>query len=403
MKKIFSFILAVCFAGLFTACSDDREANPTIQQPTTFTLNQPVYSSGVDLAIAKSLPFSWSQPDYGFPLAASYKFQVSNNGKFTQAFDPNVKQEDQLGKANFVTINDSYQSNRGSLNASKLARALQQLYGYAEDKVPTSVDVWVRCLSVATGADTVYSNAVKLSVNPLYVELKDATPATWYLIGNCIGDGAWTNGATAIGISMMPLYTKPGESYDKGTGDGIFQYTGYFPANAEFKIVKTPGDWDHNVVCTGGAPLTTSVRNGGGDPGNITVPKAGYYTITLNSRNGETTIVESTETPTKTYSLITMPGSHNGWNVATGSQMRAFAANAENHDWVNTVTFDTDAPAENGGVKFANGTWDTSWGVTDFPYGTGVLGGANIPYKKGTYLVIFNDFTGQYFFIEQAQ
>lgn len=400
MKKIFSLILAVCFAGMFTACSDDRDANPTIQQPTTFMLNQPVYSSGIDLAIAKTISFSWSQPDYGLPLAANYKLQVSNNGQFTQAFDPNIKQEEQLGKANFVTINDAYKYCKGEMRAVNLAKALQQLNAYKEEAVPATSEVWVRCMAITTGAEPVYSNAVKLSVVPVYVELKDAPPATWYLIGSCIGDGAWTNGKDAIGSSMLPMYTKPGEIYDKGTGDGTFEYTGYFPADAQFKIVKTPGDWDHNVVCGGGAPLLTSVRDGGNDPGNITVPAAGYYTITLKSKTGETTITKATSTPSASYPIMNMPGTLNGWNEKSGNPMTAFSASAENHDWVTKVTFDEDAPAD-GGVKFAAGSWDKSWGVADFPYGIAISGGVNIPYRKGTYLVIFNDFTGQYLFIEQ--
>ena len=56
--------------------------------------------------------------------------------------------------------------------------------------------------------------------------------------------------------------------------------------------------------------------------------------------------------------------------------------------------------SEDGEVKFAaDGGWDVNWGAAEFPYGTGVQGGSNIPYKAGSYSVYLNDITGQYMFI----
>ena len=74
---------------------------------------------------------------------------------------------------------------------------------------------------------------------------------------------------------------------------------------------------------------------------------------------------------------------------------------AENHDWVETLTYTADAPSD-GGCKFtADGAWTDNWGDSAFPYGTGSAGGHNILYKAGTYKVIFNDITHQYIFIAQ--
>jgi hypothetical protein len=50
-------------------------------------------------------------------------------------------------------------------------------------------------------------------------------------------------------------------------------------------------------------------------------------------------------------------------------------------------------------VKFrVLGDWGTNWGAADFPAGTGVANGANIPAPAGTYKVTFNCTTGEYNF-----
>ena len=54
-----------------------------------------------------------------------------------------------------------------------------------------------------------------------------------------------------------------------------------------------------------------------------------------------------------------------------------------------------------GGAKFRkDNAWDTNWGSTTFPTGTGVQGGQDIPVPVGTYDIVFNKNTGEYFFTE---
>jgi len=56
MKKI--TIWASLFLGLslFTACEDDRDSNPILQDPTAFVLNTPAYSTAVyDLSKSSSV------------------------------------------------------------------------------------------------------------------------------------------------------------------------------------------------------------------------------------------------------------------------------------------------------------------------------------------------------------
>ncbi len=70
-KIIKSFLFIGLGLGIFTACDDDRDSNPTLNAPTEFVLNTPVISSEVvDLANSSSIEISCSQPDYGFPASS---------------------------------------------------------------------------------------------------------------------------------------------------------------------------------------------------------------------------------------------------------------------------------------------------------------------------------------------
>ena len=128
------------------------------------------------------------------------------------------------------------------------------------------------------------------------------------------------------------------------------------------------------------------MKNDGGSS-NIEVPVDGYYVITYDM-NAETLSVEPYDGLVGVYSMITMPGGYQDWNVS-GNAMTPMSTVVENHDWiVKDVTYD------NTELKFANGTWAVNWGATTFPVGVGTQGGPNIPVEAGTYTVVFNDILG---------
>ena len=165
MKNILkSTLLLLCSICLFTACDDDNDSNPTLQQPTTFTLNTPSYAAtAIDLATSIEIPFTWSQPAYGFPVAAQYQLQVSLTDSWTISTDEAAADESGATIADYATIEDIFSQAKGSLNAAKLAKALQQIGRWPIDAVPAVQEIKVRAMSALAGAENVYSNVV----NPL--------------------------------------------------------------------------------------------------------------------------------------------------------------------------------------------------------------------------------------------
>lgn len=399
MKNILkSTLLLLCSICLFTACDDDNDSNPTLQQPTTFTLNTPSYAAtAIDLATSIEIPFTWSQPAYGFPVAAQYQLQVSLTDSWTISTDEAAADESGATIADYATIEDIFSQAKGSLNAAKLAKALQQIGRWPIDAVPAVQEIKVRAMSALAGAENVYSNVVTIKAIPYYVELKDAAPVLWYLVGSCIGDGSWGNGADKIGTGLIPLMTIAGEEYDKATGTGKISYTGFFPAGGQFKLIQVPGSWDAQKNFDSFAGIDTNLFEGNSD-GNVCIKDgaAGYYTVTLDTKSGDIAIEPYTATEPRVFSSMAMPGGHNGWDAAGNAMNATFTYDsAENHLWTTQLTLDADNE-----LKFAaDGAWDFNWGATEFPYGAGTQNGANIPAKAGSYTVFLNDITGQYMFI----
>lgn len=393
MKNILKSILVLlCGVCAFTACDEDRDSNPTLQKPTTFKLNTPAYAAqSIDLEHSDSLHFTWSQPDYGFPAAAQYQIQFSMTDTYTVSTDEATADETGSLTADYMIADNVFTTCIGNVEAESVAKGLVQIAGWTEDEVPATQKVYARVMSVLA-SDTIYSNSVEFNVIPYYIELKDADPEIWYLIGGCIGDGAWTNSADAVGTSMIPMFTKEGVEYDSKTGQGEIEYIGYFPADAAFKIIKTLGSWDYGF-CGGDAAGTTSYRDGGDDPGNITLPSAGYYKITVDTKNITCTIEEYSGTPS-VYSSMFLPGDHNNWDQTAAMTAVETVSGAENHIWKADVTF-----TGTGGFKFTDtSTW---WGGDAFPYGTASTSGGNIPYTEGSYQVFFNDINGAYYFFSK--
>jgi len=228
-----------------------------------------------------------------------------------------------------------------------------------------------------------------LAVNPYNA----VTLRPWYLVGEAIGNGSWNNSTSGLGAALYPLSVVPGNKYNSA-GDGEYSYTGYLVAGKGFKILRNVGDWNNDLWGMNGS---TYVHNGGG---NISVATSGYYTITLNSILNTLTIVPATA-PATSYTSLGLIGEFNGW--ASDVLMTPGQA-TNNHIWYTTITFASDftPPVGNGGLKFrGNSDWGFNWGAGYFPVGLGVNNGTNIPFKAGTYVVIFNDISGCYYFMKQ--
>ena len=184
MKKILkSTLLLMMGMGLFVACQTDNDSNPTVQTPTQFTVNTPVFANTlVDLANSKTIELTWSQPNYGFPLAASYDVEVSTSQDMSNA---------QLVQT--VTGDP-----RASLDAGILASTLTQMLlddGHTEEEFPMEIPVFFRVKAYVqtTASDvventTILSNVVALNkVNLAFSLAPVSAPETLYLVGDFCG------------------------------------------------------------------------------------------------------------------------------------------------------------------------------------------------------------------------
>ena len=379
---------------MFTACEDDRDSNPTLVQPTTFVLNNPV-NTVVDLEQSTGIPFAWSQPDYGgWPAAVEYQLEVSPTNQWNVSTDEAAADETGATIADFAILPSIYASCTGVMSATDLAKQLVSICKWSENEVPEKQTVYVRCKATTPGAKTIYSNVVNLEVNPYYIELADAPIELWYLVGSGIGSSDWDNGANSVGSGgLIPMYPIIGNEYDSRTGQGEIQYAGYFDAGMQFKLVKVPGDWNTQLNFTNVKDPGSFLSDEDGDNHNIGIVEAGYYRIRLNTAISEL-VIEPFDGVPGVYSMMGMPGAYQDWNPAD-NLMNLMSTKVENHDWyLKSVTY-TDTE-----LKFAaEGAWDVNWGATDFPYGIGTNGGPNIPVAAGTYHVYFNDMLGAYNFV----
>jgi 1,4-alpha-glucan branching enzyme len=134
-------------------------------------------------------------------------------------------------------------------------------------------------------------------------------------------------------------------------------------------------------------PNGTGVQNGA----NIPVT-AGKYTITFNDETGAYSFIADATPPSPIYTTVGIIGSATaqGWNASTPMVQDATNPHLWKLENVALVA---------GELKFrADNAWDVNWGAADFPSGTGVLNGANIPVTAGQYNVTFNDESGAYNF-----
>lgn len=404
--------LLVGIISLFASCSDDNDSNPTLIQPKEFVLNTPAYANAtIDLEKSTGLELTWSQPKYtadNAPINATYEVQVSPTDSFTVSTDEAAADESGEKVPDYAVLSNTTQKCNISASAEEMDKALVKILKWTEENVPAEQEMYVRVnayiLEGTSRLNPVASNSVKLKVKPYYIELKDAVPTMWYLVGNMFG-AKWANDKN-IGVDALPMFLKPNFSYDKKTGAGEIEYTNYFLTGdyndkaecdgAGFKILPASFNWDYSMNADGATKGTIIYRNGGSDGGHIVAPEAGYYTITLNTADN-TAKMEKYEGAVNNYGTIQISGSFNDW---TDTAMLPYnTEGVENHAWYYVM----DVPAgDTAQFKFKiAGSWETSWGYGAEDgainmYGKCESGGKNIGLAEGKYVISFNDITGSF-------
>lgn len=401
MKKLKIFLLIFCLIGI-ASCENETliKINPKAEDGSLrFHLNKLTYADWIyvleDANANKDMDsLTCVQPDYGFTAAVNYSTQVCFDSLFVAG--------------TFQTLATTVNGEKVGINTKEMDKAIIALYGGKLPEPVVSKEVYIRLKAFVNDAThsaltdslivkPLYSNAIKLNIKPYILPLfpyTEITPKLWYIIG--LGDGKWTNEASAIGQSLIPLSILNGKKYNLN-GDGEFTYTGYFLASKPFKLMGPGLKWDSNVWGMTG----TTYIHGGGD--NISVPSDGYYTINLNSIENTLTIVPATITPAS-YTTIGLAGPMIDPDWKIDIDMLA-SESTNNHIWYLTYKFATDTQCK---FRAENG-WDTNWGTPspddgDVLYsamGIASKGGKNMIESAGTYIVVFNDIDGVYYFIKQ--
>ena len=181
-----------------------------------------------------------------------------------------------------------------------------------------------------------------------------------------------------IGSATAGDWATDTNMYKDTTEHGFFLLTNLKVGEVKF---RQDDDWVRNWGAAD-FPSGIGVQNGP----NIPIAKAGKYFITIDTLTGAYNFEEKVD-----FEFIGLVGdaTPGGWDVDTD-----LAQDGNNPD-----LWKVDVILTDGEVKFrANHAWTISWGGTDFPSGTAVPGGENIPVTEGTYRVSFNTATLAYDF-----
>ena len=234
MKKI-SILFACLVAVLsFTSCEADTE--PRYNDPTGFTLNTPALAAQYyELTENGTLDLSWSQPDYGYAAAATYKVSVSLLEDFSEAME--LSTEHKLCYA--------------QVSGKEIAEAICKLRGIANEDDYTDESaraVYFRVRAYINGIESseIVSNVIKLDQVKEYCAIQ--SPGYIYLIGSV---GGWTgpDAGNAGALAEWRLF----EAAD-AIGSKIYSATFNMPAGSlTFRFYTELTGWD------GGASVGTQV------------------------------------------------------------------------------------------------------------------------------------------------
>lgn len=312
MKTIIkSTLLLLCGMGLLTACSSDRDDNPTLVSPTEFVLNEPsVADANVDIAHSTSIELTCTQPNYGWPAATNYVVQVSVN--------PDMSDYTELSTIyTTTTMNLDAQELASTVTAELLAKNPELTEG--DFPITTPIYFRVKASQVKFGT----SDVVKSDSLPKYdteilsniVSIKNArvvfslppvtTTEHLYLIGNFCG-WDWNKA-----VEMVPV----------NGATNIFWHMVYIDKDNGGVKFNSDKAWDGNEVGFSGlnsvtGDLGSEITDLGG---NIGSTRGGWYLMVVTtSVNGRNIVYDAQFLKPEVWTMGWLLGEGGVWDELTG-------------------------------------------------------------------------------------
>lgn len=362
-------LLAVVTLG-FTACDTDTDSNPTLDLSHVgegFTLNTPANAQNntYDLANAKSVELTCSQPNYGgMPLMVRYYVQVSLTEDFASSKE----------------LATSYPTARMAVDAREINDAMVELFQEANpgtDYPATPRPLYIKLRAVIDGTDNMgetYSNVITLPSVLASYQAPEATFETQlYVVGQAIGE-AWSTWKPVPQIYDMP---------------GCYYTVVYVPEGTGFKWGAYEQDWRgydriRNWDDVAGADVSAS------SDGNIVFANGGWYTLFFEAEIvGSSVQYDLHILPAEVYVIGNSMGGN--WNVAdptlalqapadqTGDWVSpAFTGSGELRAYVNVPGYDwwrTEFTLHNGEVYWRDVNIIDSWSELGSDYAVQVSPG----------------------------
>jgi hypothetical protein len=353
-------LLFVCSLALWSCEKDEDRAILRVGSAPALTASSTALVLEEESAAEEVVSFTWTPSDFGYNAAVSYVLQVDLAGNNFAA-----PAEEELG----TDLQRAFTVGEFNSIVNRL-----EITGFEENELEVRVRAEVSDL-----VEPVYSNAVPVTVTPY---LSGPPYPTLYLVGDAT-ENDWDN------TRATPMFR---------SGDDLFlyTYTGRLEAG-NVKFLGELGAWAPQWGTNDSGELVFRETEADADPGSIVVPATGFYTLQLDSRNSTYSLEPYDAAGAETFPSIGIIGGFNGW--ADIEPMTNSALNP--HIWSIDYTF-----AEDTELKFRHApNWDRNWGAPAGSeaalYNVAVQGGPNIQVAAGTYMILFNDLTGEYTFLLQ--
>lgn len=249
-NKLLLGTLLIGIASIFTSCKDDRDANPTLQSPSTasFTVNTPASADQyIQLSADNTVHLTWSQPNYGYAAQATYNIQagvVQDDGSIKWS-EREVKDEDGnvIGyEPDFMSTN--YYVCNAELSAEEIAQQINMADGVKKeeqyvDKGYRKIALRVRAaifeaLTTLVPGSAIFSEPVYFNHMASYKTVK--APGFIFLIGSP-NDWKAPNPGNAEALEDWKLF-------ETEIGNKVFEGTFDIPAgNLQFRFYTKLDDW----------------------------------------------------------------------------------------------------------------------------------------------------------------